>query len=70
MTIDDMIEYIRENFNITVVNIAQLEIRSDNFIAFKVTVKALERDKLFNAELWPEDLIVDKFYNKTKKTWS
>ena len=57
-------------FDIVVVNIVQLEIRSDNFIAFKVTVKAMEREKLFNAELWPEDLIVDKFYNKSKKSWS
>ena len=64
VTMDDLIEYIRKTFNISVVNIAQLEIRSDNFIAFKVTVKAMEREKLFNADLWPEDLIVDKFYNK------
>lgn len=70
VTVDDLIEYIRKTFNIAVVNIVQLEIRSDNFIAFKVTVKAVEREKLFNADLWPEDLIVDKFYNKSKRSWS
>lgn len=67
VTMDDLIDYIRKTFNISVVNIAQLEIRSDNFIAFKVTVKAMEREKLFNTDMWPEDLIVDKFYNKSKK---
>ena len=59
-------QYIVDNFEIEVSAIEQLKIKTDQYKAFKITVLMSERDKLFNSELWPEDVIVDKFYNRGK----
>ena len=63
---DSIKDYIISNFDVEVVAICKLEIRSDIFEAFKVTVKLSDRDKLFNSDLWPEDIIIDKFYNRRR----
>lgn len=59
-------DYIVENFKIPVVGISKVEIRSERHVAFKVTVNIRDRQSLFNSELWPEDIVVDKFYNRRK----
>ena len=40
------------------------------YAAFKVNVKISDRDKVFEAELWPEDIIVNKFYNRYHRNFS
>lgn len=60
--IDDIKDYIKENFNVVVQNVEPITIRSAEYNAFKVTVFSDERDKLFNADLWPEGMIVNKYY--------
>lgn len=67
-TCESIKEYILENFEVYIVDIAQHHIRSDIFNAFKITVRLVDREKLFNAELWPEDILIDKFYNRSKRT--
>ena len=64
---DDIENYIKENFNINIESTVQLEIKTDRYKAFKITVAYNDREKLFNSELWPEDVVVDKYYNRTKK---
>lgn len=64
VTVDIIKDYISDNFEVKLWNIEELEIKTDKYKAFKVTVSLNERDKLFNSELWPEDIIVDKFYNR------
>ena len=61
---DNIKEYIKDNFEVNVQNIESVEILSKQFNAFKITVFLEERDKLFNAELWPEGMIVNKFYKR------
>ena len=41
-------------------------IRSNEFNAFKITVNARDINKLFNGEMWPEQVKVDRFHGKTK----
>lgn len=65
VSMDKISEYIKDTFNVNVVSILQLDIKSDRVNAFKVTVNLSEREKLFNGELWPEDIVVNKFYNKS-----
>ena len=67
VTIEEIKDYISVNFELNVLNMEQLVIKTDKYRAYKVTVNMNERDKLFNAELWPEDVIVDKFYNRRSK---
>ena len=64
---DVIVEYIKENFSIIVQNIENIRIHSEFYNAFKITVFSDEREKLFNAELWPEGLIVNKFYKRRKE---
>ena len=60
-------EYIENNFNVKVLNIAILEIKTAYFNAFKVTVSANERQALFKPDKWPEGVVIDKFYNRKGK---
>ena len=66
VTIDCIEDYIKNSFSVHVHAITQLGIRSDRFNAFKVNVKFSDRDKLFNADLWPEDILVNKFYSRSR----
>ena len=61
---ENVSDYIKEHFDVKVQNIEKVEIQSKLFNAFKVTVFLENRDKLFNAELWPEGIIVNKFYKR------
>ena len=65
---DEIATYIKEAFSIDPISVTKLDIRSEIYNAFKVSVKFLDRDKLFNAELWPEDILVKKFYNRIKSS--
>ena len=67
ISIENIKEYVIDNFEIEIYNIEQLIIKTDLYKAFKVTVAIDDREKLFNAELWPEDIIVDKFYNRSHR---
>ena len=63
---DNIKDYITDNFQVKVCNIEQLIIKTDQYKAFKVTVDLNDREKLFKPELWPEYVLVDKFYNRSK----
>lgn len=62
---EDIENYIKDVMGIEVRSVIELVIRSDDVKAFKVTLKLADREKLFNSELWPEDVVVDKFYNRS-----
>ena len=64
VTEDEIKSFIKQSFDIDVFSVCKLDIISDVYNAFKVCVKANERSKLFDAEKWPEDIIVNKFYKK------
>ena len=67
---DEIKDYIKTNFNVDIYAVRKLNIRSEIYAAFKVNVKISDRDKLFDAELWPEDIIVNKFYNRYHRSFS
>lgn len=67
VTIDDLKDYILEVSGITVTAVNVLKIRTEEHKAFKVTVKLSEREKLFSPELWPEEMIVDKYFDRSKR---
>ena len=63
VSVEEMTNYIKNNFEVNLIKVEQLKIKTDRYVAFKITVNLMEREKLFNSELWPEYLIVDKFYS-------
>ena len=60
-------DYIESNFNVKVLNIAIMEIKTAYFNAFKVTLSNFDREKLFQPDKWPEGVVIDKFYNRNQK---
>lgn len=60
---EDIVQHIKEMFNVTVINIESVEIRTDEHKAFKITVDRLARHTLFKPESWPEGVIVNKYYH-------
>ena len=60
-------EYIAETFEVDAVSITKLDILSQRFNAYKINVKFSDREKLFQPELWPEDVVIDKFYQRSKR---
>ena len=47
-------------------NIEKIKLVTDEYKAYKITVSLDEREKLFNPELWPEGIVVDKFKFRSK----
>lgn len=66
VTCEDLTEYIKDVFKVQITAVMNLNIKTDEHKAFKVTVKLAERNKLFNPELWPENIVVDKFFNRSR----
>ena len=66
VSVEEIKEYIKGNIAVDVQNIVELEIVTDRYKAYKVTVFADEREKFFDPDLWPEGIIVDKYYNRSK----
>lgn len=58
--------YVKDTFSVVCLNIQKLEIKTDLYNAFKITVLLTDRDLLFNSDLWPEEVVVSKFYNRNK----
>ena len=60
----DIKQYIKKVFDIVVKKIEILKIKTDEYNAFKVTVNLSDRDTLFKPDLWPEGLVINKFYKR------
>ena len=63
VSVEDITKYVNDNFEVDLLNVEQLKIKTERYRAFKITVHLGERDKLFASDMWPEDVIVDKFYS-------
>ena len=63
---EDIRSYVKDTFNVVCLNIEKLDIKTDMYNAFKITVSLPDRDLLFDSDLWPEDVVISKFYNRTK----
>ena len=67
VTVEDIKSFIEQTFDIEVFSVSKLDIFSDVHNVFIVCVKANVRDRLFDSDKWPEDIVVDKLYNKRSK---
>ena len=67
VTENEIIEYIKEETNISVDNFVSLNSKNPNCKAFKISVSLESRMKLLLPEIWPEGVICRKFYNPRNK---
>ena len=63
-TIDDLKMYIKDNFRINIIDISQITARYNHYNCYKVQILLNDRDCLFNTNMWPEGVIINKFYNR------
>ena len=63
--IDVISSFIKDNFEVTPINVELLDIKSTDYKCYKVKIKLNERNLLFNPSLWPVGVVIDKFYNKS-----
>lgn len=63
-TVEGLINYIKNEVEIDVITCVCISNDSANVKSFKVGVKLNEIDGLLNADLWPENIRVRKFYNR------
>lgn len=67
VTSEDLSAYIVDNFEINIINICKLDTITQDYNCYKVTVSINDREKMFNADQWPEGIIIKKFFNKSKR---
>ena len=59
-----VIEYVKNELKIEVIECSELDTRVRFSKAFKLTVELSDRSKLLDLESWPKGIIVRKFYNR------
>ena len=65
MDSDSISSYITENFDVNCSQIEKLNTRADDYNCFKVSVNINDRDKLFKPDLWPEGIVINKFFTRS-----
>ena len=59
----DMIKSYCSSNQMNIKKVEALNTKSDWYQPFKISAVASERDRLLNADLWPKDCFVRKFFN-------
>ena len=66
-TPEEINKYIESTFDIKVINTEKLSINNNTYNCFKVNIQIQDRDKLFDSNMWPQGVIVNKFYLRKSK---
>ena len=64
VTSDIISKYIEDETKIKVINCSGLSHENSEVQSFKVTVPSGDRDALLDGSLWPENVLVRKFFKK------
>lgn len=67
VSIENVVSYIRDEFDINVLSCECISKRDINVKSFKVTVTVDECTRLMDPDLWPENIRVRKFYFKNNR---
>ena len=63
-TPNEIINYCKDSCKINVLNCIDLNSKSEYFKSFKLTVALSDRNALLSADMWPEGIIVRKFFKR------
>ena len=61
---EEIKEYVKDKFNVSILEISKLDIKAENHNAFKVKINVSDRNALFNGNKWPCGIIINKYYNR------
>ena len=64
VTMENIKNYVRETFNVNINSIEKLEVKTTRHNAYKMLIETNDLKNIYNAESWPENIIVHKFFNK------
>ena len=67
-TIEDIKSHCRDSCNVNVIECIDLQSKSQYFKSFKINVSLSDRNRLLAPELWPEGIIVKKFFRRRSQT--
>lgn len=76
VTVVEIGDYIKNTFNKRVIKLEKLDILSDDYNAFRLIVNLDDKEVFFNHELWPKNVVLDryrirrKFNNINQQKWS
>ena len=57
---EDFSNHVKDNLVVTPINVAQNRCNNYNQ-SFKLTIRSSDKDKIFNAEMWEENIIIKPF---------
>ena len=60
LTVEDFSEHVKDNLGVTPINVAQNKCNNYNQ-SFKLTIRSSDKDKIFNPEMWEENIIIKPF---------
>ena len=63
VTNETLTQYIKDEIDVKILNITNLDTRHDSYTSFKVTIDINDRSKLLSPEVWPFGIICRKYYN-------
>ena len=60
LSVEDFSKHVKDNFDVSPINVAQNK-RNQYNQSFKLTIRSNDKDKIFNAEMWDENIIIKPF---------
>ena len=65
-SIDDINDYINSCIKVKAISVEKLSIKTQDYNCFKVRINLKDRDKLFNPEMWPEGIVIKKYFTNKR----
>ena len=65
--IEDLRKYIKDTADVTILNCNVLSQPGLHVESFKVTLKKSDADALMDSSIWPENVYIRKYFNRTRR---
>ena len=66
LTVEDFSQHVKDNLGVTPITVAQNKCNNYNQ-SFKLTICSSDKDKIFNAEMWDENIIIKPFRERRQQ---
>ena len=60
LSVEDFSKHVKDNLGVSAINVAQNRCNEYNQ-SFKLTICSTDKNKIFNAEMWDENIIIKPF---------
>ena len=66
LSVEDFSQHVKDNLGVTPINVSQNKCNNYNQ-SFKLTIRSSDKDKIFNAEMWDENIIIKPFRERRQR---